>query len=196
MRLLSGLRVADFNAALEYMRQNYCYFDAVPVRQDSLLRVEEIVLQTMVNSRISGNTASAIFDSRAAVEAALAQIPADLDLLDVNDPTAETWLHPLIDVVSHLDAIPRVDISTATKTLHKKRPGLIPMFDRKVGDYYRAVAGRPVSIREMYLSFHRDMRNAETEVRQFVLQLARTAVTVTHCRLLEFLVWHQLRNNH
>lgn len=83
MRLLSGLHVADVNAALEYLRQNYCYFDAVPVRQDSLLRVEEIFLQTMVNSRISGNTASAVFDSRAAVETALRQIPADLDLIDV-----------------------------------------------------------------------------------------------------------------
>ena len=201
MQLLSGLQIADVNAALKDLEKNHPYFDAVPVREDSQLCIRDITLQMMLNSRISGNTASLIFDGRAAVETALAQIPAHLDLIDVNDPVAETWLAPLIGAVSYLVDIKWVNVATATKTLHKKRPGLVPMFDSMVGGYYRSVIGRPENFRQMYLCFHKDLTNKDAtedrltaqDLRQFVVQLRSTGIAVTHCRLLDYLVWFERR---
>src|SRR5260221_413234 len=62
-------------------------YDAVEVPQDNELRVQEIALSTMLNSRISGNTAGEIWRAREPVEAALAEIPPRVDLLDVPKDT-------------------------------------------------------------------------------------------------------------
>jgi hypothetical protein len=194
LQLLSGLLIRDVEAAVAHLKANFVYFDAVPVQHDSLLSVIDIVLQTMVNSRISGNTASVIFDHRAAIEAQLAQIPPDLDLIDVPDPVAECWLNSLITAVSELDKIHRVDVAVATKTLHKKLPGLIPMFDNFVGGWYRSVLPRGHrSFRDTYLCFHKDLRHAQAKLRPLVTELAAINVVVTHCRMLDYLIWFERR---
>jgi hypothetical protein len=189
IRLLSGLQIPDVDAVLDYAVDNYAYFDAVPVAQDSSIIVQDIALSIMVNSRISGNTAAPIFDGRGPIEASLASIPAGLDLVDVWEPAQETWFDPLISAVECLDKIERVGLGIATKVLHKKRPGLVPMFDSFVGSYYRSVIKKPKKFRDLYLCFHRDLRAAETELRRFVDDLNFRQVALTHCRLLEYMVW-------
>jgi hypothetical protein len=150
LQLLSGLLIETIDAGVADFRRNLPYFDAVPVDRNNSLSVTDIALSTMVNSRISGNTAAAIFDDRAAIEECLVHIP-DLDLIDVENPANEPWLSYLERAITHLDAIHRVGVATATKTLHKKRPGLMPMFDdHRVGGYYWRLGHR--TFHDMYLS--------------------------------------------
>ncbi len=84
MKLASGLKIADARKLiLAFVEYWYPLYDGVQVLQDNELRITDIALSTMLNSRISGNTARVIFREREPVEAALAEIPPNVDLLDV-----------------------------------------------------------------------------------------------------------------
>ena len=83
MQTASGFRVRNPRTLLiGFVNHWYPMYDGVEVAQDNQLRVVEIALSTMLNSRISGNTGEAIWrKARATVEASLSQIPPHIDLL-------------------------------------------------------------------------------------------------------------------
>jgi hypothetical protein len=170
----------------------YDLYDAVPVPRDSTLRPEEIALCIMMNSRMSGNTGLAVWEHREAVESALQRIPLDADLAATEVP----WrgLQALFDP---FQSIPRAKLGIATKILHKKRPGLIPMLDTLlVGHYHprltthaETLGGYAVNLMKL---FQQDLLAVLPEVTALCDLAAKQRKPVTPVRMLDHLVWSVL----
>src|SRR5262245_21356341 len=130
MQTASGFRVTNpLELLMGFVNDWYPTYDGVAVAQDNQLRVVDIALSIMLNSRISGNTGAAIWHTaRTTDKAALSQIPPSIDLLNIapNEPIpGETAIEQAIDAMCDVE---RSKLAVATKILHKKRPGLIPIF--------------------------------------------------------------------
>lgn len=171
----------------------YEIYDAVHVARDSVLRPEEIALCIMMNSRMSGNTGLAVWEHRAAIEAALPHIPpeADLAAADVPWDGIQALLDPFQD-------IPRAKLGIATKILHKKRPGLIPMLDTLLQGYYRGRLGKArtstlggYGVNLMKL-FREDLLAVLPEMTALCKIAAEQQKPVTPVRMLDHMVWSAL----
>lgn len=140
MRLKSGLVIDEPRALIRgFVREWYPMYDGVTVATDNQLRIVEIALSTMLNSRISGNPAGEIWLKRDAVEAALTRISSDTDLLSVGLGQPIPGISGIMEAVDAMCAIRRVKLSVPTKILHKKRPSLIPIFDSEVEGQYQTL---------------------------------------------------------
>ncbi len=132
LTLLSGLEIRKpWDSLHRYMEYRYPLYDGVGIARDNQLGPVEIALSVMLNSQISGNTAQSIFEIREKVDAGLAEIP-DANLIDVGAEKEIPGEVGIRRAVKAMCKLRRVKLSTCTKILHKKRPGLIPILDRLV----------------------------------------------------------------
>jgi hypothetical protein len=77
----------------------------------------------------------AFFAERADVfETWLTTLPGDVDLADADEPT-------VAHVASLPDLTDEVGLALLSKVAHRKRPRLVPLFDRAISDWYRPVTG-------------------------------------------------------
>jgi Family of unknown function (DUF6308) len=197
MKLASGLEIADpRKLILAFVEHWYPMYDAVKVLEDNELRVTDIALSTMLNSRISGNTAGVIFRERKPVEAALAGIPPCVDLLDVDTDGEIPGASGISRAITSMCGIKRVKLSVSTKILHKKRPGLIPIFDSVVESQYYprwcpSVRGRLPGDYAIALIkvVHKDMRSLAAELLDLQGELEERGTPLTPCRILNALTW-------
>ena len=197
MKLPSGLKIAKpRKLILAFVQHWYPMYDAVPVMEDNELRVADIALSTMLNSRISGNTGGAIFRQRETVQAALAGIPPNLDLLDIPIDGELPGASGISRAITSMCELMRVKLSVSTKILHKKRPGLIPIFDSVVaGQYYPRwcpnVRGQTWGDYALALIklVQKDMHGAASELRDLRSELAERGAPMTPCRILNALTW-------
>src|SRR5262249_21303117 len=98
--------------------------------------------------------------------------------------------------VTCLCDIPRVTLAVSTKILHKKRPGLIPIFDRFVGAHYFPrwcpIPSRPSWGRyalDLIKVVHKDMMSVASERRDLQRELQAKGTPLTPCRILNVLTW-------
>ena len=123
MKLASGFYIAHpRKLVLAFVKHWYPMYDGVQVLQDNELRAPDIALSTMLNSRISGNTAGVIFREREPVEAALKEIPPCVDLLDVGTGDDIPGAGGISRAITAMCNIKRVKLSVSTKVLHKSAP--------------------------------------------------------------------------
>jgi hypothetical protein len=196
--LASGLEIPDPRSTIrEFVQEWYPMYDGVPVPHDNELRVPEIALSTMLNSRISGNTAGAVWQARRPVEEALPGIP-DANLLAVEPDELLPGAEGLRAAVDAVCSVKWAKLAVATKILHKKRPGLVPIFDGYVErQYKRAVpqeerwrrAGWGRYCLALTRLVHRDMLNARQTLVQLSTELADNGTPMTPCRILNALTW-------
>jgi hypothetical protein len=197
MQLATKLRIKNPRALLlAFVQHWYPMYDGVEVPQDNQLRVVEIALSTMLNSRISGNTAGDTWRGRRSVEAALAGIPTGLDVLDVPAGDEIPGAAGIARAITELCTVRWVKLSVSTKILHKKRPGLIPIFDRVVESHYcpRGCLSVPhQSWGDYALALtavvHRDMLSVASELRDLRAELQQRRTPMTACRILNVLTW-------
>lgn len=138
MKTVTGFEVENpRELLLGFVHHWYPLYDGVEVAEDSELRVSEIALSTMLNSRISGNTGGAIWrEARLEVSEALRSVRVGMDLLDML-PTDLAPDEPGISrAITAICNVHRSKLAVATKILHKKRPGLIAIFDSVVEGHY------------------------------------------------------------
>ena len=188
---------------LGFVRKEYELYDGVEVPQDNELRVVEISLSTMLNSRISGNTGGAIWlEARTHVEEALADIRPGVDLLDLPQGDSIPDEPGISRAVTAICDVHRAKISVATKILHKKRPGLIPIFDSVVEGHYwprwcPTVKGRSWGDYAVALTrlVRRDMVSVASELQDLRRALAENGTPLSGCRILNALMWAVLSNN-
>ena len=186
-----------------FIRHWYPMYDGVDVRQDERLRIEEIALSTMLNSRISGNTGGRIcVETRAVVEEQLSHIPPGIDLLDVSHTAEIPGEHAISRAITAMCDVRRCKLAVSTKILHKKRPGLIPIFDSVVERHYwprfcPTVRGRTYGDYAIALTrqVHRDMLSARDELRDLREWTVRNGTPMTACRILNALMWAVLSGN-
>jgi len=116
-RLLREWRVKEADFGQLYLEHQ----PATP--RDSLL-VEDLAATMLVNSRVTARAAAAVQREGATVE--LASLP-DKALEETTDSERSF----VADVIGTMTSWPWVGASLATKTLHKKRPALIPILDNQ-----------------------------------------------------------------
>lgn len=173
-----------------FVGEEYEAYDAVAVMTDNVLRPEEIALSVMVNSRISGAVGRDIYRQRGPVEAALAAIDPKVSICD--SEASIPW-QSVERAISALCSVSGAKVAVATKILHKKRPRLIPILDSVMDAHYavapekgRTWGGYTVALMRL---FRRDLLAVKTEVGQMARALAAKGISLTPCRILEFLLW-------
>jgi hypothetical protein len=197
MRLRSGLEIGNPRKLLRaFIRQWYPMYDGVAVAQDNQLLVTDIALSTMMNSRLGGTTGALIYRARGPIESGLSKIPAGLDLLDVVPGDELPGAAGISEAIAGMANVPRVKLSSATKILHKKRPGLIPVLDTVVEAQYFPKWCQPVPGRGwgdyavgLIRVFHLDMLSVALELRELEYELEAAGTPLTPCRILNVLMW-------
>lgn len=139
-------------------------------------------------ARISAAEISAVLERRGAIEAALRAIAPEASLARAAMPWAE--LTRLFDAFADIRG---VGFAKMTKSLHPKRPGLIPILDSVVQGYLSddLVPAAPYAERAVGLvrGYKRDLDRNRVALRAARRQLARRGYELTEVRILDVLIW-------
>ncbi len=112
----------------------YAYFDTLPTGPTDELGPADVLAAAALHPGLSRADLEYFVVARGRLEDWLAGLP-DVDLANAAD-----------DEVAGLRLLPAltgglVSLSLLTKVLHRKRPGLIPLCDRAILDWYRPITG-------------------------------------------------------
>lgn len=98
------------------------YLEFEPATPPDVLLVEDLAATMLINSRVAGQAAAAVL-----------RHGASLDLTSLPDKPLEQTTpeerRRLAELIGTMTGWPWIGASLATKTLHKKRPQLIPVLD-------------------------------------------------------------------
>jgi hypothetical protein len=150
----------------------------------------DLRLANRAGARISAGEIAAVLERRRKIERALRAIAFDASLLGSGDTVPWLALRQLFDAFA---GIRGVGLSKATKSLHQKRPALIPMLDSVVQKYLadddpgvQATFGeRALALVRGYKSDVDRNRTALSTVRR---QLGRGR-ELSEVRILDLLIW-------
>ena len=142
-------------------------------------------------ARISAAEIASILERRRAIERALTAIAPDASLAGA--AKSVPWL-PLGKLFEAFANIHGVGLAKTTKTLHPKRPALIPILDSVVQRYLESDdlgAQAPFGERALALvrGYKRDLDRNRAAVRAIKRELARRDYRVTEVRILDLLIW-------
>lgn len=168
-------------------------YDALPVAQDASLAVSDLLASVALNSGLDTRRKLwQVWTNRHSIEQALTRIPAVATLDQDSVPWEE--LRELMDACC---ATPGVKWAVATKVLHKKRPGLIPIYDRHMWTFYQSRVPRQRGWSEWdgrwwvgTLQVFREHLLANRGVIWELCQmLEESGWTISPVRTLEVLIW-------
>src|SRR3954465_604392 len=142
-------------------------------------------------ARISATEIAAVLERRGAIERALRAIPSHASLAGPANGVPWPPLQQLFDAFADIRG---VGFSKMTKTLHRKRPALIPMLDSVVQGYLEdddLGPKAPFGERGLALvrGYKRDLDRNRTALRSVRRELARRDYGVTEVRILDLLIW-------
>lgn len=110
------------------------YYDAIPSIDPDRVDPLDVVVTGALHPNLSRPDLTYFAEEGASLESWLTKIPTDVGLGEAGDDLVEALAELAVwDVPAGL--------SILTKVLHRKRPRLIPLFDRAVVDWYRPVTG-------------------------------------------------------
>jgi hypothetical protein len=187
-------------------KQIYGIYDVVCDDCPNEIKVIDIAITAMMNTGIQGNTGIEILEKRNVINEALEQIPEETDLLEtcvsteIDDNNFSSIETRLKDLINKLCEIKGIDVSTATKILHRKRRNLIPIFDRVVEKFYRRRYIRKIPVSKpddkfinLLRCFKRDLKHIQEtqqgEIERILELLVQQGTPLTKVRLLEFAIW-------
>lgn len=100
------------------------YLDYEPVTTRDSLLVEDLAVTMLINSRVSARAATSVWANGAMLDlGSLPEKPLEATTPDERQLVAE--------LIGTMASWPWISASVATKTLHKKRPTLIPVLDNQ-----------------------------------------------------------------
>jgi Family of unknown function (DUF6308) len=144
-------------------------------------------------ARISAAQMAAILERRGEVEEALGRLDPDASLMDATSSIPWTPLTRLFDAFADIHG---VGFSKMTKSLHKKRPALIPMLDSFVQEYLTRDLPRtssPASFGErataLVRSYKHDLDRNRSALQEIQRALAERGYQLTEVRILDLLIW-------
>jgi Family of unknown function (DUF6308) len=122
-------QVPDVEALLRDWREKerdfgQLYLEHKPATPGDQLLVEDLAATMLVNSRVAARAATSVYRYGATID--LRSLP-DKALEESTDEERQQ----IADVIGTMTSWPWVGASLATKTLHKKRPSLIPVLDNQ-----------------------------------------------------------------
>jgi uncharacterized protein DUF6308 len=143
-------------------------------------------------ARISAAEIAAVLERRSEIEDALRSISVDASLTAAASAVPWTSLTRLFEGFA---GIRGVGFSKMAKTLHPKRPALIPILDSVVQTYLAEDEDRkePASFgeraTELVHSYKRDLDRNRSALRAVRRDLAHRGYSITDVRLLDVLIW-------
>jgi Family of unknown function (DUF6308) len=142
-------------------------------------------------ARISAAEIAAILRRRREIERGLRAIAPDVSLAGASRSVPWVPLEKLFDAFADIRG---VGFSKMTKTLHRKRPALIPMLDSVVQAYLADNdLGHEASFGERALglvrSYKRDLDRNRAAVRAVRRELASRGYRLGEVRILDLLIW-------
>jgi hypothetical protein len=141
-------------------------------------------------ARISASEIAAVLKRRRRIEAALRAIAVDASLVGSGDTVPWLALRELFDA---FEGIRGVGLSKATKTLHRKRPALIPMLDSVVQKYLAdddPGAQAPFAERalELVRGYKSDLDRNQVALSSLQREIGRDR-KLSEVRILDLLIW-------
>ena len=187
--LRSGIRIEDpLRVVLDL---EAWAFDVGDPAEPSSFGESDLRLANRGGARISAAEIAAILERRPSIERALRAIDPDASLAEATN--SELWL-PLRQLFDAFADIRGVGFSKMTKTLHRKRPALIPMLDSLVQKYLEdddLGAETPFGERALGLvrGYKRDLDRNRMALRAVRQELAMRDYGLTEVRILDLLIW-------
>ena len=150
----------------------------------------DLRLANRAGARISAGEIAAVLERRRKIERALRTIAFDASLVGSGDTVPWLALRQLFDAFA---GIRGVGLSKATKSLHRKRPALIPMLDSVVQKYLADDdPGAEATFGERALALVRgyksDIDRNRTALSTIRRQLGRGR-ELSEVRILDLLIW-------
>jgi Family of unknown function (DUF6308) len=189
--LRNGVEVAaPLHVALGFL-EAYSHLDAGEGSGPASFGESDLRLANRGGARIAAAEIAAILERRRAIERALRAIAPNASL--AGTASAVPWL-PLKQLFDAFADIRGVGFSKMTKTLHRKRPALIPMLDSVVQKYL--TEGDPAPHAEfgeravgLVRAYKRELDRNRTALRAVRRELARRDYELTEVRILDLLIW-------
>jgi len=206
--LPSGLNISMEDAEarmLRFCQQEYDYYDRIPDMAPNRIEPIDVMVTIAMNSFVNNATMVRLVHRGLAgqCDSILHLIPADADLL-----TFDPQLREFEQLIHAAVQARQVLVPVATKVLHRKRRGFIPMLDNVVMGHYIDSALRPdlreksqskqtaafVAV-EVLKAFREDLRQGHPLIEAIRAQLLRAGFDLTPVRILEILVWTETEMN-
>jgi len=173
---------------LDFVAAGYAY-DLARDLAPSTFGEQDLRLANRGGARISAAEIAAVLERRGAIEHALRALPPDASLVGRSVPWGP--LHQLFDIFAEIRG---VGLAKVTKTLHKKRPALIPMLDSVVQRYLGdddLGADAPFGERAVGFvrGYKRDLDCNRMPLRALQKELALRNHDVSEVRILDALIW-------
>jgi hypothetical protein len=154
-------------------------------------RESDIRLANRSGARISARESATILRRRRAIERALRAIAPNASLAGAAKSVPWLALRQLFDAFADIRG---VGLSKMTKTLHRKRPAVIPMLDSVVQKYLEdddLGAKAPFGERALGLvrGYKRDLDRNRAAMRALRQELARRGYGLTEVRILDVMIW-------
>jgi hypothetical protein len=191
IELRNGLELGDpLGVVLQFVTAGHAY-DVGVVSGSSTFGEPDLRLANRGGARISAGEMAAILERRRAIERALRAISVDASLAAATRSVPWTPLRPLFAAFAEIRG---VGFAKVTKTLHKKRPALIPMLDSVVQAYLvDDDPGVQAPFADRALGFvrgyKRDLDRNRAAIRALRRELAKRNHAVTEVRILDALIW-------
>ena len=194
LHLPSGLAIErPLAKLLAFAQEEYATYDGVATALDSTITIHDITLSVMMNSWLMATGGRSVYGARERIGRALERIPPHTSLLD--DHAAIPW-DAVRELFNEFETVKGAKLAVATKILHKKRPQLLPMFDRQVLDHYRQAYPNarwqltmgPLAVQAME-RFREDLLAVAGPLTHLRADLAQAGFPLTPVRLLEALIW-------
>jgi hypothetical protein len=154
-------------------------------------REPDLRLANRAGARISAAEIAAVLERRRAIDRALRGIAPDASLAGTASSVPWPALSQLFDAFADIRGI---GFSKMTKTLHWKRPALIPLLDSVVQKYLQdddPGAQSPFGERALGLvrGYKRDMDRNRSALRTTRRELTKRGHALTEVRILDLLIW-------
>ena len=178
--------------ALEFL-EAYSSSEAEEPSAPASFDESDLRLANRGGARISAAEITAVLGRRGEIEHALRRIRPDASLADETSSIPWRALTRLFDAFADIRG---VGFSKMTKTLHRKRPALIPMLDSVVQAYLARddpAMRSPGSFGErataLVGSYKRDLDRNHAVLHALQRELASSGYPLTEVRILDLLIW-------
>ena len=190
---------------LRFCREEYDYYDRIPDLSPHRVEPVDVLVTLSMNSFI--NDAAKVRTVHRGLaglcDSVLPRIPVDADLL-----TFDAELRQFHQLIHAAVQAPRVLVPVATKVLHRKRRGFIPMLDSVLINHYVNVLQRP-DLREksqlktfaasvavdVLKAFRADLSHSQAHIGRLRSRLGDHGFDLSMVRILEVLIWMETERN-
>lgn len=155
-------------------------------RDSDRFTADDLVAITFLSVSVPGRTARDLLRDRAdALSALLAEVGPDRDLVDEPDPLTPCW--PAWRLYKAVDDIKGIDRTIASKLLARKRPRLLPVWDKYIGKVTGCTGQHWEPLRQALRADDRALHRRLVRLHE----AAKLPAEVSPLRVLDVICWLQ-----